>query len=186
MNILYNIIEQNIIKDTPPEAEIIKDAILEHINCDVLAILFYGSCLRTGNFKDNVADFYVIVSNYGKIPLLEKFIGHLLPPNVYYIEIPINNQKLRAKYGVFTLKQFKKMSSINAFQPYLWARLVQPMQLIYAKDEITKEKIIDCISIASITTLFNTLPLIKTTFNLQELWLRSFKFTYKSEVRHNI
>jgi len=180
---LYDIISNRITGDIPLEVESFVNTFLKSYKDNILAILFYGSCLRTGNFKNNVADFYIIVSEFPKKQKLDRYLSYFLPPNVYYLEIPCRHEILKAKYGIFTLQQFRKMSSINSFQPYLWARLVQPIQLVYTKNDDLKKEIISSILTASTTMLFNIIPTIKDHFNLKELWLHALNLTYKSEIR---
>lgn len=183
MNNLIDIIQERLSKSHFPEVDIFKDEFLKRYGDTVLGVLFYGSCLRTGKFKDNVADFYLILSELPKNKKIHKILGTLLPPNVYYIELPYGDETLRAKYGIFTHKQFITMSSINSFEPYLWARLVQPMELIYVKNETFKKEIVSCVLNASNTMLFNALPLVRSPFDPQKLWLKAFCLTYQSELR---
>jgi hypothetical protein len=160
------------------------DIILSRYEDNVEAVLFYGSCLRNNVFVDNVADFYVIVKdlNFNK-NIFIRLLNHLFPPNVYYLETTHGGDILRAKYGIFSFDQFRDMASMNAFHPYLWARLVQPMKLVYVKDDAVKNKIVRSIYTAILTLTTNVIPLIKDPFDLQEFWLKAFSLTYKTEIR---
>ena len=54
----------------------------------VVAVLFYGSCLRRSS-TEGVLDFYAITSGYRaayRSPLTA-WLGAALPPNVHYIEL---------------------------------------------------------------------------------------------------
>jgi len=166
------------------EVKCLLDEILPKWGDGVVAALFYGSCLRTGIFLNNVVDFYLIVKDLTVyksyfIALLNK----LLPPNVYYVEVPFNGNMLRAKYGVFTMTQFKKMASNNAFHPYLWARLVQPMRIVYSQNVKVENAIIRAVYTSAITIISNVAPFFKERFDLRELWLKAFSLTYKTEIR---
>jgi len=92
--------------------------------------------------------------SFNKNPFVE-LLNRLLPPNVYYMETKLNDNILRAKYGIFTINQFKNMASMNAFHPYLWARLVQPMMLVYVKDDEIKQEIIRSMFTAILTLITN-------------------------------
>jgi hypothetical protein len=120
--------------------------------------------------------------SFNKNPFVE-LLNRLLPPNVYYMETKLNDNILRAKYGIFTINQFKNMSSMNAFHPYLWARLVQPMMLVYVKDDEIKQEIIRSMFTAILTLITNVAPLAKNTFNLKEFWLKALSLTYSTEIR---
>lgn len=175
---------QKICGETPPEVKALLEKIHSRYGNRILAVLFYGSCLRTNVFVDNVADFYVIVSDlsFNKNPFIG-LLNRLLPPNVYYMETKLNDNILRAKYGIFTINQFKNMSSMNAFHPYLWARLVQPMMLVYVKDDEIKQEIIRSMFTAILTLITNVAPLAKSSFNLKEFWLKALSLTYSTEIR---
>ena len=65
------------------------DALLESLQQrhkgSVLAMLFYGSCLRSGDLFDGLVDLYVIVSGYRQAHthFLSAFANRVLAPNVY-------------------------------------------------------------------------------------------------------
>lgn len=181
---MYSYITEKVTGNIPEEVVKLLGAILPKWGDNVIAVLFYGSCLRTGVFVNNVADFYLIVDKLGNHKnTFITFLNKLLPPNVYYVETPYNDNILRAKYGIYTFDQFKKMASMDAFHPYLWARLVQPMRIVYLKDENMKIEIVKSIYTSIMTLMVNVAPQLRNPFDLQELWLKSLKLTYKTEIR---
>lgn len=184
LNSLHYYLAEKLTGSVPEEVEKLLEAILPEWDNKVLAVLFYGSCLRTNVFINNVADFYLIVEDLGNNKnSFITFLNKLLPPNVYYIETPYNESILRAKYGIFTFNQFKKMASMDAFHPYLWARLVQPMRIVYLKDENIKIEIVKSIYSAITTLMINVAPQLKNEFNLKQFWIKALKLTYKTEIR---
>ena len=74
----------------------------------VRAVLFYGSCLRSGDPATGIADFYVVVSTYRAASMgpVAALMNRLLPPNVFYLETPLHGHTLRAKYAVVRRDQF--------------------------------------------------------------------------------
>lgn len=168
----------------PDEIQCLLEVILPKWGNGVMAALFYGSCLRTGVFFNNVVDFYLIVDDL-KVYKSSFFalLNKLLPPNVFYVEVPFNGNMLRAKYGIFTLVQFKKMASKNAFHPYLWSRLVQPMRIVYSQNIKVEDEIIRSVYTSTATLITNVVPLLKGRFGIRELWLKAFSLTYKTEIR---
>ncbi len=151
----------------------------------VEAILFYGSCLRSGNPLDGLVDLYVIVNSYqlahGKwIPTL---FNTLLPPNVYYLELPFDEGKLRAKYSIFSLGDLLKGTSKRWFHGYLWGRLAQPVGILYLRDETIGRKVIEALGQAVITFLSRILPRLPARFDAAELWQRGIALNYATELR---
>ena len=75
----------------------------------VAAVLFYGSCLRSGRADEGIADLYLLVDDYQRAfgSRFQACMNRLLPPNVFYLEIPCDGKILRAKYAVLTLEDFR-------------------------------------------------------------------------------
>ena len=92
-------------RDLPQEISVLADAARELHGESVLAVLFYGSCLRSGTVHEGLADLYLLVDDYRTafdshaLALFNK----LLPPNVFYLEVPFEGHVLRAKYAVLSL-----------------------------------------------------------------------------------
>jgi hypothetical protein len=151
----------------------------------VQAVLFYGSCLRTGNVNEGIVDLYVIVDTYlsanGKA--VWAVLNWLLPPNVFYLEVPDGNEKIRTKYAVLTLADFRCGNSRRWFHPYLWARFAQPVRLLYAKSGKTVYEIHAALAEAVVTFLGHVLPEMSSPFSARELWCRGFLLSYRSELR---
>ena len=83
------------------------DAIRRRHGGAVAALLFYGSCLRRGGVE-GVLDFYVIVDSYGAAyeRRFLALLNRVLPPNVFYVECDHAGARLRAKYAVFSQRDF--------------------------------------------------------------------------------
>ena len=73
-------------------------------------ILFYGSCLRSGDDLDGLVDLYLLVDDYRSAfkSRWQAFLNALLPPNVYYLERKFESQVVRTKYAVLSLADFQK------------------------------------------------------------------------------
>ena len=72
----------------PPSIQAVAEAARLHHGASVLAILFYGSCLRDGGDEGKIVDLYLLVSGYREALAnpVSAALARLLPPNVYYIE----------------------------------------------------------------------------------------------------
>jgi len=96
-----------------------------------VALIHYGSWLRTGADPEAIADFYVVVGDWRSLwpgqPLRRAWHAWL-PPTIYFHTTEHAGQRLRAKVAILSLRQFQALS--QAFLPSLWGRLVQPCRLI--------------------------------------------------------
>ncbi|MBT3888117.1 MAG: hypothetical protein HOF66_02405, partial [Nitrosomonadaceae bacterium] len=149
------------------------------------AILLYGSCLRTQEIGDGVVDFYVVVDDYSNA-YQEHYLCYFnewLPPNVFYLEVSAQERVLRSKYAVISMAEFEKGNQYW-FHSYLWARFAQPVRLLYARDEVLRQRIYN--SLAHAVVAFLT-PAIKAlgpcVVTAEEIWVKGLMFTYAAELR---
>jgi hypothetical protein len=147
-----------------------------------LGVLFYGSCLRSGEDRDHVADLYLIVERYGAAygnPLLA-LTNRILPPNVFYIEAPFEDRLVRAKYAIVSLRHLEKLVEPQTLHSYFWARFAQPMRLLWTRDGASRARIVGALTQAVVTTAGETRALIDRP---DELFSRAFQESYASELR---
>jgi hypothetical protein len=161
------------------------DALVERYGQAAQAVLFYGSCLRSGDPLDGLVDLYVIVNEYrfayGKS--LPSFFNARLPPNVYYLEVPFQERKLRAKYAILSLRDLRKGTSMGWFHSYLWGRFAQPTSVIYARDARVTREVHLALAQAVVTFVTRTLPCLPEQFGAVELWRQGLSLSYRSELR---
>ena len=130
-------IEQSVARTPSPAMAFLIRDILERFGRNVQAILFYGSCLRTGDEFEGLVDLYVLVDAY-RTAYKEPFhavLNRWLPPNVFYLETPVDGRMIRAKYAVVSLRDFEAGNSPRWFHSYLWGRFCQPVSMVYARDD---------------------------------------------------
>jgi len=151
----------------------------------VVAILYYGSCLRSGNASDGIADFYVLVDSYrnANMGVLRAGLNRLLPPNVFYLETSWKNQKLRAKYAVISIDQFEIGVSGGWFLPYLWGRFAQPSGVLWSASEDLSERLYVGLSEALKHFVEQIAPLLPDDFEVADLWRTGLRQSYKTELR---
>lgn len=151
----------------------------------VAAVLFYGSCLRLESDEGKVVDLYVVIDDYktGHHSWLAAFLNWTLPPNVYYLEVPFEGRRVRAKYAVVSQTDFAKGAGGRWFHPYLWARFAQPCRLVYCRDEATRDTVITTLGKAIRKSVAEGLELMKRDFSSRDLWVAVFSETYRTELR---
>lgn len=151
----------------------------------VVAVLYYGSCFRSGTVVDGILDIFIIVDDYRsayakKIPA---FANQLLPPNVYYYEMDFKGETLRTKYAVISLKQFNHRTSARCFHTFFWARFAQPCALMFTRDESSRRELAGALAGAIDTFVANTAPVLPPVFDASDLWTTGLSASYKTELR---
>lgn len=149
-----------------------------------LAVLFYGSNLRTGDL-DGVLDFYILVERlrdwHGSA--LAAAANHLLPPNVGYHEWQFEGRTLRAKVAVLRLDQFATGVLGKGLDTTLWARFAQPARLLWARDAATAARTGAAVAQAVVTASRWGALLGPETGTASEYWDAVFARTYAAELR---
>lgn len=150
-----------------------------------LAVLFYGSCLRSGSDEGGLVDLYLLVDSYGKAHRnpLSALGNRVLPPNVYYIEAPFDGRTVRAKYAVVTLAQLEELVTSRAFHPYFWARFAQPTGLLWSGSTDASARVKRLLARAVETLAREARPLLSREADAKALFVRAFSETYRTELR---
>lgn len=171
-------------QDVPPGINALAEAASACHGESVRAVLFYGSCLRTGNVDDGLADLYLLVDDYRAAfkGRTLAFLNRLLPPNVFYLEIPFQGRVLRAKYAILSLDDFRKGTE-RWFHSYLWGRFSQSCGLIHVHNELVSRQVQEALAHAVMTFVARTLPQLEPSFTARDLWARGLSLSYRSELR---
>lgn len=157
-----------------------------------IAVLFYGSCLRQSDqaLADALLDFYVIVDDYRAAYDSRgmAWANAILPPNVFYVEMPWQGGHLRAKYAVMSLSQFAAGCSRRAHNVSIWARFCQPARLVWVDGNATRQALASALAEACRTMLWHAWPAEPGTHARQnietlQVWERGFRETYAAELR---
>jgi len=176
-------------RPVPASVLAVTDAIRRRHERATVAVLYYGSCLRReGDPADDegcVLDFYVVVDRCrNAYPGAAAAVANsLLPPNVYYLELPWQGRALRAKYAVIALGQFRRGTSRRSFLPTLWSRFSQPVRLVHARDAAARDAVLAALREAMLTMVERIVPLLGGRFTVAELWMRGFRESYRTELR---
>ena len=176
---------RQIAQPVSPAIHALADALLATYREAVQAILFYGSCLRTGDDRGGLVDLYVIVDRYdAAFPKSDlSGLNKLLPPNVFYLEVPFEDRTVRAKYAVLSLTDFTKGTSRRWFHSYIWGRFAQPVGLIYARNNQIARCIQSALAQAVLTFIGRVLPIVPSPFTARDLWREGLGLSYRAELR---
>jgi hypothetical protein len=151
----------------------------------VNAILFYGSCLRSGDLFDGLVDLYLIVDSYTAIYARKTraLANWLLPPTVFYTEIRVADRVVRAKYAVLSSADLRNGTSRRWFHSYLWGRFTQPTALAWCRDETARRQIEASLASARRTFLERVLPRLPAAGQVGDLWRQGLRLSYGAELR---
>ncbi|MDJ0642029.1 MAG: hypothetical protein QNJ15_04360 [Erythrobacter sp.] len=138
-----------------------------------LAVLFYGSNLRTGSLE-GVLDFYVLLPGREQARIW---------PRVSYREREEDGATLRAKVATMTLDTFAEAASGQLVDTTIWARFVQPSALVWQADEEAKREVVTAIAVAAQTAARLAATLGPETGPAEEYWRALFRATYRAEFR---
>jgi hypothetical protein len=161
------------------------DKLLARYGNAVQAILYYGSCFRKGDDREGIVDLYVLVDRYEAIYSLrvQSFLNKLLPPNVFYLQVGLQDRVVRAKYAVLSHLDFLRGTSKRWFHSYLWGRFCQPVGLIYARNSQVARQVQLALAQAILTFTARVLPMVTSPFTARDLWGQGLLLTYRAELR---
>lgn len=140
---------------------------------DVIAVLFYGSNLRTGA-TEGVLDFYVLTAGPP-----ERGIW----PTVSYREFDLHGERLRAKIATMRLTTFARAAAARTLDTTIWTRFVQPSALVWVRDGATTETIVVAIGDAAKSAARFAAALGPERGTADDYWRALFRQTYAAELR---
>lgn len=156
-----------------PREEVAAYARMLAEEADALAVLFYGSNLRTGSLE-GVLDFYLLMPGEQQ---------ERIWPRVSYREWEHRGETLRAKIATMSLAQFAKAASGRSRDTTIWARFVQPSALIWARDDTARAEVIAAVSDAAKTAARLAAALGPQSGTAEDYWRALFRATYAAEFR---
>ena len=183
----------------PPEAALpLVAEIRRRLHDSVVAVIFYGSCLRKST-DEGVLDFYAIVDDYTSAhrSATKALANALYPPSVFYVEVESEKRPdsdpdiLRAKYAVMSSRDLMRAASPGGLRSGIWARFCQPAVIAYARDAESRRDIHRVAAQSVLTALRCALPLLPESagrgdelrFSAENVWQAAFAETYSNEMR---
>ena len=141
------------------------------------AVIFYGSCLRTGEIDGQMLDFYLIVQDYAHAYRKSWLAAanRLIPPNVF----PFEKDGVAAKYAVLSEADLARLTGPDAGTVSVWARFAQPVRLVWAADAAARQTVLQAVA-RSATTLLGMAP---PSADMLDRWRQGFALTYGAELR---
>jgi hypothetical protein len=187
---LESLVATELAVPAPAAAVALAGAIRRELGDAVVAVAFYGSCLRRRT-DEGVLDFYAIVDSYAAAYRKRRlaWLNAWLPPNVFYLEVDAPpTGTLRSKYAVISRADFEAGVAPGARRTGIWARFCQPTTVAWARDDATRAWLAGCVARAVETAVEVGLPLLPgegpaLAFRAEELWQTTLRETYAAEMR---
>ena len=173
-------------RPVPDSAAAVGEALRRRHGTAVGAVLFYGSCLRSGSDRDSLLDLYLVVDRYRDAypgQALAAFANRILPPNVFYFEMPWESRTVRTKYAVIDFDDFAAGATPRALLPAIWARFSQPTVLLYSRDAQARARIEEGLSRSIATMALRTAPLVEEPVDAAGFWIAGYAQSYRAEAR---
>lgn len=142
-----------------------------------LAVLFYGSCLRTGAIDGQMLDFYLIVRDY-RAAFAKPWLAtanRLIPPNVF----PFEADGVAAKYAVLSAADFARLTGPEASTVSVWARFAQPARRVWAAEPAAAAAARAGV-VRAVATMYTMAP---ADADPLARWRQGFALTYAAELR---
>ena len=172
-------------RSVPDAIRQVGEALADQYAMSFQGILFYGSCLRMSSHQESLVDCYVLVNRYSAAFSFWwlTMLNRILPPNVFYREVPFEGQIVRVKYAVLTLEDFERSVSPQWFHSYFWGRFAQPTAILLASTTEVRERIVKGLETAVLTFFARVLPRLSSPFSAYDVWCQGLALSYGAELR---
>jgi hypothetical protein len=144
-----------------------------------VAVLFYGSNLRTGDL-DGVLDFYVLTD---APRAWHAAVTGWLWPTVSFRELKVGNRVLRAKVATMPIDTFEKATVGAMLDTTVWARFAQPTALAWVRNPAMEARIVEAVSSAATTAARFAAVVGPAQGSASDFWQALFRETYRAEFR---
>ena len=184
MSTLQSLMAEDLARPAPADLDPLAEAIRQRHGQAVRGILLYGSCRRSQEAGEGLVDLLVIVDAYRSAhgQGLAALLNFVLPPNVYYLEADAGERRIRCKYAVIRLDQFRRRCQSRS-DHYFWARFSQPCRLLWADSAPVRTEIADIRGMAACHYAQRIVPLLERPVSAEAFWTLALSRTYRCELR---
>nr|WP_202385532.1 hypothetical protein [Altericroceibacterium endophyticum] len=165
----------------PVSAEIQQAAQIIGERLGGVAVLFYGSVLRTNDLT-GLLDFYVLTEGVQHGGLRGTVSQHLWP-DISFEETRVGDTLLRAKVATMPLDRFAAAASGDLLDTTIWTRFVQPSALVWSASDMVTQRVTDAVAAASRTAARFAAVLGPQRGSASDYWTALFRQTYATELR---
>jgi len=176
---LDSVVRKELGARTPPAIRRFAEALAQAPGA--VAVMFYGSTLRTGDLT-GLLDFYVLTEEPHRTGL-RRLAERALWPEVSYREVDTDVDVLRAKVATMPLATFARAADGGTLDTTIWARFVQPTALVWTRDAAVRDEVVRTVIAAARTAGRFAAALGPERGVALEFWRALFRQTYQAEFR---
>lgn len=156
-----------------------------------VAVLHYGSCAQRRARSDSALDFVVVVTRYDAAyraaatalgascrPRLAVVLARVLPPNALSVR-----GEQEAKCLIISLDDFRRECSARARDHFVQARVIQTVQLVWAREPNGAEPVLDSIRRARDRTFEWARVFLPSQFDLSTYCRTLIAVSFRNELR---
>jgi len=184
--------EPEIAPQVQESLEILTDA----CGSNLVAVVFFGSVLvGTSPTLDSAADLFVVVENYkdfyqdlhSRLPAARRasimaWLNRIMPPNIIYLRDP-RGLRAGAKCFVINRDDFTEALSPNARDHFCRGRLIQRVQIVYARSAKDQNDIEAELEMARRVAVEWVPVYLPGRFSVLDFCLRMLEVSYAKEIR---
>lgn len=161
--------------------EVTTAAALLAAEVNTVAVLFYGSVLRSGDL-DDVLDFYVLTNGSGGSSW-RRALHAILWPDVTFRRFRIGGRAICAKVATMPLTTFERAASGRLLDTTIWTRFAQPCALVWTKNMTHAPQVTEAVAAAIVTAARFAAAIGPRKGRARDFWLALFAATYRTEFR---
>ena len=150
----------------------------------LLAVVLYGSCLRSADPGEGLVDLMAIVTGYRAAhgSHTAALANAVLPPSVYYLEAGDGARRVRSKFIVISMGSLARRCR-GGLDGYFWARFTQPCRLVWVRNRDTARAVAEYRARAAVHFANQAQSLGNGLVTGAEFWARALDATYGCELR---
>jgi hypothetical protein len=176
---LQAVLTQELSIEVSPEVRSVAHALATRLGG--VAVLFYGSVLRTGALGD-ILDFYVLTPR-AQGSFLRRVTLAGLWPDVSYHEIAVDGRTVRAKVATMPLSTFERAATGALLDTTVWVRFAQPSALVWTANAAARRRTATAVAEAVKTAGRFAAALGPRMGQPGEFWAALLRETYRAEFR---
>jgi len=179
------------------EVKAVAASVVKAGGASVAALIFFGSRktrARTDEFS--AYDFFLLTEDYSSLyrslrsagalhrpPWLLAALTAVLPPNVISVRPRAGGETWRAKCAVATVDCFLRETSAARHDHFFLGRMFQPVEVVHAADETTRQRVMDALAAARGLTYAWVRPWLPPTFDVDAYCRTSLRVSLSREIR---
>lgn len=183
---LLDVIAEQSGRPVSAQGSALERAVREQFGPSFMALLLYGSCLRSDDLGEGVVDLYAVLEryDYGRTGKGSAPRRRWLPPDVYYHDVHGIAGAMRVKLTVISIADLERGAN-HWFHSYIYARFAQPVRLLYARDVPARARIQRVLAACVVRFLREaaTVAVGANEVGLEQLWSAGLTLTYGAELR---